>query len=155
MSRGSVDFRLIMTRCHPRYLGVKAHAKLSREGAFEGLRIHTDEINEVIARLTPSTVSIAVVCLSFYVKLLLADSFKLMDSMDWFEPLTNAAAVQIIAMNKVLRPGGRVLLRSAALVPWYIQIFEEHGFLCTCVGKRIPGTCIDRYERSIVLPIIP
>ena len=48
-------------RCHPRYLGVKAHSKLSRAGAFDGLRIHTDEINEVIARITPSTLSVAVV----------------------------------------------------------------------------------------------
>lgn len=52
-------------RCHPRYLGVKAHSKLSRAGAFDGLRIHTDEINEVIARITPSTLSVAVVSYTF------------------------------------------------------------------------------------------
>ena len=67
-----------------------------------------------------------------------------MDSMDWFDPDSNAAAIQVMALNKVLQPGGRVLLRTAALKPWYIQVFEENGFLCTCVGKRIPGTCIDR-----------
>jgi hypothetical protein len=55
---GSLSY---MHRCHPRYLGVKAHSKLSRPGAFDGLRIHTDEINEVIARMTPSTLSVAVV----------------------------------------------------------------------------------------------
>jgi betaine lipid synthase len=38
---------------------------LSRAGAFDGLRIHTDEINEVIARITPSTLSVAVVSYTF------------------------------------------------------------------------------------------
>lgn len=48
-------------RCHPRYLGVKAHAQLSRPDMFDGLRIHTDEIMEVIARISPSTLTIAIV----------------------------------------------------------------------------------------------
>ena len=48
-------------RCHPTYLSLKAHAKLSLPGAFDGLRIHTDEINEVIKRITPGTLTIAVV----------------------------------------------------------------------------------------------
>lgn len=34
---------------------------LSTPGAFDGLRIHTDEINEVINRITPGTLTIAVV----------------------------------------------------------------------------------------------
>ena len=55
---------LTISRCHPRYLGVKAYSKLSREDAFDGLRIHTDEINEVIARIASSTVTIAVVSAS-------------------------------------------------------------------------------------------
>ena len=48
-------------RCQPAYLTQKAHTKLSTPGAFEGLRIHTDEINEVIKRITPGTLTIAVV----------------------------------------------------------------------------------------------
>lgn len=48
-------------RCYPGYLGAKAHAKLSRPNAFAGLRIHTDEINEVIARINSATLTIAVV----------------------------------------------------------------------------------------------
>ena len=85
---------------------------------------------EVIARITPSTLSIAI----------------LMDSMDWFDPDPKhpAAKEQIRALNKVLRPGGRVLFRSAALRPWYVDIFEETGFRCDCVGRRDEGTCIDR-----------
>lgn len=53
-------------RCHPGYLTAKAHTKLSRPEAFDGLRIHTDEINEVISRITPGTLTIAVVRISSY-----------------------------------------------------------------------------------------
>lgn len=83
-------------KCHPEYLSPKAHARLSRPGAFEGLRIHTDEIDEVIARVTPGTLTVAVV----------------MDSTDWFDPDSNAATRQICNLNRALKPGGRVVLRS-------------------------------------------
>ena len=139
---------------------MKSFAKLSRPGAFDGLRIHTDEIMEVIARITPGGLSVAV----------------LMDSMDWFEedsetddheinhidgektqdqpnnqpstpsqPTTGKARTQVRALNKVLRMGGRVLLRSAGLRPWYMSIFESEGFRCENVGARIEGRCVDRY----------
>ena len=48
-------------RCAPAYLSPQAHVKLSSPGAFDGLRIHTDEINEVIGRITPRSLTIAVV----------------------------------------------------------------------------------------------
>ena len=51
----------MFSRCHPSYLSPQAHVKLSTPGAFDGLRIHTDEINEVINRITPGTLTIAVV----------------------------------------------------------------------------------------------
>ena len=157
-------------KCHPRYLGVKSFAKLSRPGAFDGLRIHTDEIMEVIARITPGGLSVAV----------------LMDSMDWFEPeydegdrghvdeLTHIdgekrqevdqpspseqsqraspgkAREQVRALNKVLRMGGRVLLRSAGITPWYMSIFESEGFRCENVGCRVDGKCVDRYVLSLL-----
>lgn len=56
-------------RCHPSYLTERAYAKLSKPHAFDGLRVHTDEINEVLARLQSETLTIAVI----------------MDSMDWFD----------------------------------------------------------------------
>jgi len=115
-------------RCHPEYLSASAHAKLSRPGAFDGLRIHTDEINEVVGRMVPSSLTVAVV----------------MDSMDWFDPDSDAAAQQIIKLNRALKIGGRVLLRSSALTPWYIREFEDHGFVGKRVGNRTKGTCIDR-----------
>lgn len=48
-------------RCHPPYISPKSYAKLSRSDAFSGLRIHTDEINEVIARIKSASLTIAVV----------------------------------------------------------------------------------------------
>lgn len=67
-----------------------------------------------------------------------------MDSMDWFDPSADAAAVQIKALNLALKIGGRVLLRTAALTPWYINVFQQWGFSTKRVGARTPGTCIDR-----------
>ncbi|KAJ9606947.1 hypothetical protein H2200_008958 [Cladophialophora chaetospira] len=117
-------------KCHPRYLGVKAHMQLSKPDAFDGLRIHTDEFMEVIARISPATLTIAI----------------LMDSMDWFDPADpdGAALEQVVSLNKVLKIGGRVLFRSAALRPWYTDIFEQNGFDAKCVGRRDSGKCIDR-----------
>jgi betaine lipid synthase len=116
-------------RCHPDYLKPKSHQKLSRPGSFDGLRIHTDEINEVVSRLTPGTLTVAVV----------------MDSMDWFDPHSTAASLQIEKLNCALKLGGRVLLRSAALTPWYVATFENLGFQPKRVGARIAGACIDRF----------
>lgn len=115
-------------RCHPDYLSPEAHRRLSRPGALDGLRIHTDEIAEVIARLRPGTLTVAVV----------------MDSMDWFDPGSAEAGKQIGRLNRALGPGGRVLLRSSALTPWYVAEFERRGFVAKQVGARIPGRCIDR-----------
>jgi betaine lipid synthase len=115
-------------KSHADYLSQAAHAKLSHPNAFDGLRIHTDEIMEVIQRLTPSTLTIAVV----------------MDSMDWFDPQGDDAEKQIRALNRALKIKGRVMLRSAGLKPWYLKKFEEQGFQTKCMGSRTPGTVIDR-----------
>lgn len=115
-------------RCHPEYLSPRTHAKLARPGALDGLRIHTDELEEVIARITPGTLTVVVI----------------MDSMDWFDTGAQAAAQQIAKLNRALAMGGRVLLRSSALEPWYIRIFEAHGFRAKRYGGRSDGACIDR-----------
>lgn len=115
-------------RCHPDYLSRAAHARLSRPGVLDGLRIHTDEIEEVIARVAPGTLTVAVV----------------MDSMDWFDPGSGAAASQIAKLNRALRLGGRVMLRSAGLRPWYVAEFERCGFAAKRHGAREGGACIDR-----------
>lgn len=115
-------------RCHPEYLSASAHTRLGRPGAFGGLRIHTDEIEEVVARMAPATLTVAVV----------------MDSMDWFDPGADDASRQITRLNRALKVNGRVLLRSSALTPWYIRDFEGLGFVCKRVGTRTRGNCIDR-----------
>ncbi|KAI8629646.1 S-adenosyl-L-methionine-dependent methyltransferase [Xylariaceae sp. FL1651] len=115
-------------QCHPDYLSPKAHARLSRPGALDNLRIHTDEIEEVLARIKPGTLTVAVV----------------MDSMDWFDPGSDAAASQITKLNRALTMGGRVMLRSAGLKPWYLEEFEKLGFSAKCMGSRKGGACIDR-----------
>ncbi|PYH90813.1 sialidase [Aspergillus ellipticus CBS 707.79] len=115
-------------RCHPAYLSPKSHVKLSSPGAFDGLRIHTDEINEVIKRITPRSLTIAVI----------------MDSMDWFDPEGSEASAQAQKLNHALKMDGRILLRSASIEPWYIRHFEQNGFSARRVGARFPGTCIDR-----------
>jgi betaine lipid synthase len=45
---------------HPAYLSPRNYRKLTTSGAFSGMRIHTDEINEVLARLKPGTLTVAV-----------------------------------------------------------------------------------------------
>ncbi|KAF2500290.1 hypothetical protein BU16DRAFT_453416 [Lophium mytilinum] len=115
-------------KSHPEYLTPKAHIKLSRPDAFDGLRIHTDEISEVITRMRPGTLTIVVV----------------MDSMDWFPPNGQHAVRQIRALNRAMKLKGRVLLRSAGMKPWYIEKFQELGFTTKRVAARLPGTCIDR-----------
>ncbi|KAJ2895213.1 3-amino-3-carboxypropyl transferase [Zalerion maritima] len=115
-------------KCHPDYLSPSAHSKLSRPGALDGLRIHTDEIEEVLARISPGTLTVAVV----------------MDSMDWFDPGSTAASAQVTKLNRALKMGGRVMCRSSALKPWYIETFKDIGFRPKCAGERTGGKCIDR-----------
>ncbi|OBZ67789.1 hypothetical protein A0H81_12335 [Grifola frondosa] len=114
--------------CRPEYLSEDAHAMLSKPGAFDGLRIHTDEFVEVLARIKPETVTVAVI----------------MDHMDWFDQDGPQATEEIRALNNAMKAGGRVLLRSAGLSPWYIAKFAEQGFSCKRVAARVPGRCIDR-----------
>lgn len=65
--------------------------------------------------------------------------------MDWFDSGSDEAAIQIQALNHALKLGGRVMLRSAGLRPWYVTVFERWGFATHRVAARLPGTCIDRW----------
>lgn len=125
-------------RCHPEYLSKESHTKLSRTGAFDGLRIHTDELYEVVARMAPCSLNHAII----------------MDSMDWLDPpMTTTtgqeaeegkAIRQAKALKRALKLGGKVLLRSAAYRPWYIRCFENVGFVAKRKSVRLPGDCVDR-----------
>ena len=120
--------------CSPRYLSPKSHSRLSSPPAFSNLRIHTDELLEVISRMAPSSLTIAII----------------MDSMDWFDAHTEQgrkdAEGQVKALWTVLKEKkGRVLLRSAAVRPWYVGVFERGGFRARCVGRRdVEGVVLDR-----------
>ena len=114
--------------CSPRYLAPKSHSFLSKTSSFTPLRIHTDSLLEVISRMSPSSLTIAV----------------LMDSMDWFDAKTpegrKEAERQVRGLWRVLKEReGRVLLRSASVRPWYVGVFEGVGFRCRCVGRRGEG----------------
>lgn len=115
-------------QCHPEYLSHEAHAKLSHPGALDGLQIHTDEIDQVQGHMDSNTLTVAVI----------------MDSMDWLDPNGVAAAAQVTKLNRTLKMGGRVLLRSSSLRPWYMDIFETHDLSSECMGSRTDGACIDR-----------
>ena len=73
-----------------------------------------------------------------------------MDSMDWFNPSDSQAEVQVQALYRALKLGGKVLLRSAGLTPWYTSVFEKNGFVIKRVGARLPGTCIDRFAWFLI-----
>ncbi|GAB7363065.1 hypothetical protein MBLNU230_g3357t2 [Neophaeotheca triangularis] len=117
---------------HPTYLSPRSHATLSAASTpnpLDNLRIHTDELEHVFAHMQPGSLTIAV----------------LMDSMDWFPPGGPEARQQVQAVNRALKIGGRVLIRSAGLMPWYIDVFAETGFKGKRVAARVPeGTCTDR-----------
>lgn len=99
-----------------------------RKGAIDGIRLHTDTINDVVERIRPGSVNHAIV----------------MDHMDWFSPSGTDARDEIRALNKSLVRGGNVLLRSSSTEPWYLRVYEEEGFECRPAAIRRPGESIDR-----------
>lgn len=70
--------------------------------------------------------------------------------MDWFKIGSPEAVQQIRTLNYALKAGGRVLLRSAGLKPWYVTLFEELAFSVRRVSTRVPGACIDRYGKPLL-----
>lgn len=114
----------------PDYLTEKAYKKFSSttNNCLDRIRIHTDFLDDVFARLTPKTITIAII----------------MDHMDWFDEKGSDADTEIMALYQVLAPNGRVLLRSAATKPWYIENFEKIGFTCEASAVRTPTESIDR-----------
>ncbi|KAG7699106.1 hypothetical protein KL930_002107 [Ogataea haglerorum] len=113
----------------PDYLTGSAYIKFSAKGsALDNIRLHTDYLNDVFARLTKESLTVAVI----------------MDHMDWFDPTGTEAEEEIAALDQALAPGGRVLLRSASAQPWYIKNFERRGYICEAAAVRESGKSIDR-----------
>lgn len=117
----------------PAYLTEKGYNNLTTPNAtgvapIDNIRLHTDTLNDVFARLSKKSITIAII----------------MDHMDWFDPNKGDAEAEIMAVKSCLVPGGRVMLRSAAQYPWYIKTFEKCGFKCKPAGIRHSGESIDR-----------
>lgn len=146
--------------CHPHYLSPRAHAKLARPTALDGLRIHTDELQEVITRMAPSSLDHVVVrwdsltLFSCIIHTTIPTNVPHIDHGQHGLVSPHAPTSQPRALNRVLKPNGKVLLRSAAQLPWYISHFEEAGFAVKCVARRDAGKCVDRvnmYKSTWVL----
>lgn len=113
----------------PDYITRNGYNNLAkRKGALDGIRLHTDTINDVVERIRPASVNHAIV----------------MDHMDWFPPSGNEARDEIRALNKALARGGKVLLRSSSIEPWYLKVYEKEGFECKAAAIRRAGESIDR-----------
>lgn len=155
--------------CAPRWLGERAWRRLSRDGGrvLDGLRIHTDEFLEVVRRMRAGSAGALIVMDSMdWLEVPDLRTVKRVGFLDMKEKHMrsrsrsksrstegmDAAQSQIDEMLRVLRVGGKVLLRSAALKPWYIELFERMEDEDTgrkmwnvkCVGRRDSGKCIDR-----------
>lgn len=117
----------------PTYLTEKGFNNLTtvrKDGTapIDNIRLHTDTLNDVFARLSKKSITIAII----------------MDHMDWFNPDGEDARKEIEAVKECLVAGGRVMLRSAAQYPWYIKTFESCGFTCKPAAIRHSGELIDR-----------
>lgn len=119
----------------PDYLTRRGYTNLSAvsskktdDGPLSGIRLHTDTICDVVERITPESVTAAIV----------------MDHMDWFKETGPDARAEIRALNKALARGGKVLLRTSSTCPWYLKVYEEEGFACKPAAVRRPGESIDR-----------
>ncbi|KAJ2050032.1 hypothetical protein H4S04_002857 [Coemansia sp. S16] len=62
----------------------------------------------------------------------------IMDHMDWFSP--EDADSEVVALARVVKKTGFVLWRSAARIPWYIDVFEKHGFIVETLDIRQPNS---------------
>ena len=113
--------------CSPDYLKPPVINALKRSRALESFRLHTDTVEQVLGRLTPNTLTKAV----------------LMDHMDWMDWDGMEVRKEIVALRKAMKPGGQVMFRSAAKKPWYVKVYEAEGFQCSPVAVR-EGNSIDR-----------
>ena len=114
--------------CCPDYLKPNVINEVKSNKALEAFRLHTDTVEQVLGRLTPSTLTKAV----------------LMDHMDWMDWDGIEVRKEIVALRNAMKPGGQVLFRSAAKKPWYAKVYEEEGFTCTPVAIRGNSNSIDR-----------
>ncbi|KIM63223.1 hypothetical protein SCLCIDRAFT_1214338 [Scleroderma citrinum Foug A] len=118
------------TSC-PAYLTRSGFDTLKTNGgqATDSFRLHTDSIINVLRGLKTWSLTRAVI----------------MDHLDWFSEDSKDVDEEIAELERVLAPGGILLWRSAGRRPWYVKVFQRHGFLVTPLGVRQgPDVAIDR-----------
>lgn len=123
---------------------------------MDSLRLHTDTILNVLLLCNPNELSVFVamdhMASSLRLSLLNSD----FEPQDWYKPSINSTSqdelvVQgaqsakpnaceltktIKAIRRALKVGGRCYWRSAALFPWYCQLFKREGFEVTPISVR-------------------
>ncbi|KAJ1942633.1 hypothetical protein EC988_006436 [Linderina pennispora] len=113
-------------QCRPDYLtpdGFRA-LKQAASDTHTTFTLHTSTILDVLRKVQPGELTKAVI----------------MDHMDWFTE--KDADEEVIALARAVRTGGFVLWRSAARVPWYIEVFRKHGFAVEALSIRKPGSLV-------------
>ena len=70
------------------------------------------------------------------------DKIILMDHMDWTDETYVASLAE--ALKKNMEEHGKAIFRSAAIMPWYVAVFEKYGFKVTNVSNVKDSPYIDR-----------
>ncbi|KAJ2005952.1 hypothetical protein GGI04_002049 [Coemansia thaxteri] len=135
-ARDNYFYHLLFARqysphCCPDYLtkdGFKRLQRVARNGSETTFQLHTATILNTLNGMRAGELSKAVI----------------MDHMDWFVP--EDARNEAKALARAIKPGGFVLWRSAARVPWYIGVFKQYGFTVEALDIRQPNsmTPLDR-----------
>ncbi|GJN90988.1 hypothetical protein Rhopal_004002-T1 [Rhodotorula paludigena] len=120
----------------PEFLTRKGFEALKKNNAaaLDCFRLHTDSINNVMRRLGPDSLTVAII----------------MDLQDWFDNTVEDPPAPglskkceltstIRTLHTALKPGGRVFFRSAGQEPWYLELYRREGFKVECVHKRPIG----------------
>ena len=72
------------------------------------------------------------------------DKVILMDHLDWTDHDYVQTLCDTLRYHMRYSVESKALLRSAARVPWYIEVFRRNGFVATRVATRQPDRCMDR-----------
>lgn len=96
--------------------------------ALESLRVHTDSLANAIRNIEQGSLDIAI----------------LMDHMDWYSPSKKENIEDlknfIRTVRRCMPVGGRVFWRSAAIKPWYAEIWATEGFRTERLSTRSIGS---------------
>ncbi|KAJ2642427.1 hypothetical protein GGF44_001670, partial [Coemansia sp. RSA 1694] len=134
-TKGNYFYHLLFARqyspdCCPDYLTKDGFARLqqvvgrSASAASPTFHLHTATLLDTLNGMCDGELNKAVI----------------MDHMDWFSP--EDADSEVVALARVVRKAGFVLWRSAARIPWYIAVFEKHGFVVEALDIRQPNSMV-------------